>query len=64
MRSEEEIRARIRQLHETLGDTYRKDMPYEEERLSARIEEDEWVLNDKGAKPGVSETQYRPGEDY
>jgi len=47
MRSEEEVRNHMSLLHEALGDTYRKDMPFEEERLMARIEEDEWVLNDK-----------------
>lgn len=50
MRSEEEIRKRKSVLRETLANTYGKDMPYEEERLQSRIEEDDWVLNDKGEK--------------
>jgi len=50
MRSEEQIRKRLAAFKETLADTYYKNMPYEEERIVARIAEDEWVLNDKGEK--------------
>lgn len=46
-KSDEEIRKRIDVLRETLANTYGKDMPYAEERLQARIDEDEWVLNFK-----------------
>ena len=50
MRTEGEIRKRLAFFKETLADTYYKNMPYEEERLHARITEDEWVLNDKEEK--------------
>jgi len=46
MKSKDEIRKRINILHEILARTYGKDKPYEEERLRARIDEDEWILNE------------------
>ena len=50
MRTETEIRARRSVFLEALAETYGKDQPFNEERVKARIEEDEWVLNDKGEK--------------
>ena len=47
MRTEEEVRTRRRLFLDALADTYGKDQPFNEERIKARIEEDEWVLNDK-----------------
>ncbi len=52
MRSEEEVRARRSIMLEALADTFGMDppKPFNEERIRARIEEDEWFLNYKGAK--------------
>jgi hypothetical protein len=47
MRTEEEIRRRRAVYRELLADTYGKEMPFAEERLTARIDEDDWFLNDK-----------------
>lgn len=46
MKTEEQVRKHMSVLHETLAGLYGKDMPYAEERLAARIDEDEWFLND------------------
>ncbi len=52
MRSREEIQKRINVLHEVLAQLYGKGMPYREERLAARIDEDKWILNISNAKEG------------
>jgi len=52
MRTEEEIRARRRLFMDALAETYAMvpPKPFNEERIKARIQEDEWVLNDKGGE--------------
>jgi hypothetical protein len=50
MRTDEEVRKRKAVLHETLAELYGKGMPYAEERLAARIDEDDWFLNEKPAE--------------
>lgn len=47
MRTEEEIRARRVIFLSTLAETYGKEQPFNEERIKARIEEDEWTLNEE-----------------
>jgi hypothetical protein len=51
MRTEEEVRRRRAVNRELLADTYGKEMPFAEERLAARVDEDDWFLNDKDRDP-------------
>ena len=50
-KTREEIQTRLSIFRETLAGIYGKDMPYEEERLGAKIDEDEWFLNLKTKVP-------------
>ena len=52
MRTEAEVRARRSLFMDALAETYGMvpPKPFNEERIKARIEEDEWFLNDKGEK--------------
>jgi len=55
MRSEKEVQARRAIFQEALAATYGRDQPFNEERIKARIEEDEWFLGG-GMSPDFEHT--------